>query len=365
MRDRRLVVGCMTGTSIDGIDVALVAVEGRGLDMRAWMVRGASRPLDALGPALREAAEQKPLAAARFAMLAHELAAAHVRAITEVLTGERCDLISLHGQTIFHAPPLSWQLINPSPVAHHFGVPVVFDMRAADLAAGGQGAPITPLADAVLLRDMRGTTAVANLGGFCNVTTGLGDADGGVDVRRVRGRDVCACNHVLDAVARAALDRPYDEGGMHALGGTPDPAALDGLLAILSEQSVAGRSLGTGDEVSEWIARHASRVRGPDLAATACAGIARAIAESVRGSQTILLAGGGSRNMALVKAIRLAAAPAAVRFADEAGLSGMYREAIGIAVLGALCQDRVPIALPQVTGCESVPPPIAGCWVLP
>jgi len=120
-----------------------------------------------------------------------------------------------------------------------------------------------------------------------------------------------------------------------------------------------------GDEVMGWIERHHARVRGPDLAATGCAAIGRAVSESVRGAETILLAGGGAKNMALVKAIRLAAVPATVRFADEAGISSTYREPVAIAVLGALCQDRVPITLPQVTGCGSVPPPISGCWVLP
>lgn len=363
--DRRLVVGCMTGTSIDAVDAALVAIEGKGLDMRPFLVRGISRPLGDLTIGLRDAAEQRPFSAARFSSLAHELSSAHVRTISDLLGQDRCDLIAVHGQTIYHAPPLSWQLINPSPIAHHFGTPVVFDMRAADLASGGQGAPITPLSDAILLRDFPTSVAVANLGGFCNVTTGIGLSPDGVQTGLIGGRDVCACNHVLDAVARRTLARPYDEGGMTALDGTSDPAALDGLLSILSEQSSAGRSLGTGDEVSAWIEIHAPRIRPSDLAATACAAIGRAVAESARGVQTLLLAGGGAKNMALVRAIRVAAVPSAVRFADEAGLSSTYREPIAIAMLGALCQDRVPITLPQVTGCGSVPPPISGCWVLP
>lgn len=363
--ERRLVVGCMTGTSIDGIDAALIAVEGRGLDMRPFLVRGISRPLGDLAPGLRDAAEQRPLTAGRLCDLSHGLSLAHVRAIGDLLGSDRCDLIAVHGQTIFHAPPLSWQLMNPAPIAHHFGVPVVFDMRAADLACGGQGAPITPLSDAILLRDFPTSAAVVNLGGFCNVTTGVGLAGAGLDASRIGGRDVCACNHVLDAVARHTMNRSYDEGGMTALEGSADPAALDGLLSLLSEQSRAGRSLGTGDEVRVWIDTHSRRVRPGDLASTACAAIGRAVAESVRGADTILLAGGGAKNMALVRAIRLAAVPSTVRFADEAGLSSTYREPIAIALLGALCQDRVPITLPQVTGCGSVPPPISGCWVLP
>src|SRR5262245_9739095 len=141
----RLAIGCMTGTSIDALDAALVRIEGRGLDMHADLVRGISRPLADLAPPLRALANQEPATAAHIARLAHRLAMLHVEVIRVLLVGDRPELIAIHGQTVFHAPPISWQLFNPAPIANAFDTPVVFDLRAADLAGGGQGAPITPL----------------------------------------------------------------------------------------------------------------------------------------------------------------------------------------------------------------------------
>ena len=113
----------------------------------------------------------------------------------------RADLVVAHGQTVFHAPPASWQLLNAAPIARAVRAPVVFDLRQADLAAGGQGAPITPLADWIMLRahgPAAAGRAIVNLGGFCNVTI----LPSGAGPEGVRGMDVCPCNHLLDGVAR-------------------------------------------------------------------------------------------------------------------------------------------------------------------
>src|SRR6185436_14618647 len=131
----------------------------------------------------------------------------HARAVAKAAAGCRLDLIAAHGQTVFHAPPLSWQMLNPWPLVRDLQTSVVFDLRGADLAHGGQGAPITPLADWVLFRSNSRTRAVVNLGGFCNLTL---LPPGRPDM--VRGFDVCACNQLLDHIARGILQRPFDEG---------------------------------------------------------------------------------------------------------------------------------------------------------
>ena len=166
----RRIVGCMTGTSMDAIDVALVAVDGHGLGMRASVQRCATHPLGSLAGPLRRLSFLEPASAGQIATLARDLALCHVTARGKLVRDEPIDLIAVHGQTIFHAPPVSWQLLAPAPIAEAFRVPVVFDLRAADLAAGGQGAPITPLADFVLFRDDAETRAIVNLGGFANYT---------------------------------------------------------------------------------------------------------------------------------------------------------------------------------------------------
>ncbi len=368
----RHVVGVMTGTSIDGIDAAMVRIRGVKLAMRADLVVRNGCGLGNIGTRLRHAAEQKPMTAGELATLARDLGCLHAQTIAELLEGQSVgpNLICVHGQTVFHQPPVSCQLINPEPIAQQFGCPVVFDLRQADLAAGGQGAPITPIADWVLFRDEKKRRAVINLGGFCNVTVlpasgavvepGLGELEG------IAGFDVCACNQILDLIARDGLKKPFDDNGAAAQGGKVNASAAAALLELLNRQRVSRRSLGTGDEVSNWV--HASLKAGVaagDLAATAVDAIAGCIAAAIDSHRVdeIILAGGGARHLALKKAIG-DAATTTVRISDELAVPLEARESMAFAVLGALCADGVAITLPQVTGC-SRPAPVAGTWVRP
>lgn len=356
----RLVVGCMTGTSIDGLDAALVEIEGTGLAMRAKVAGTLSRPLGEIGQGLRALAEQAPTTAGEIAGLNHRFSKLHAGAVSDLLDGRRADLIAVHGQTVFHQPPVSWQLINPAVIAQATGSPVVCDLRAADLAAGGQGAPITPLADWVLFRHAEESRAIVNLGGFCNVT--LVEAGGSASTPGVRGFDVCACNHLLDTVARRALGRRMDEGGGAALTGHVHDDALDDLRAILLVQASGKRSLGTGDEAVAWVGRHwagGGGVSGQDLAATACEALGERIAAAVQGAGRVLTAGGGVKNAAVVKALN-SCCSTFVEPTDHHGVPAAYREAVCMAVLGALCQDGEPITLGHVTGVTK--PPLSGVW---
>ena len=354
---RRLVVGCMTGTSLDGLDAALVSIEGHGLALRPTLVATHSAELGALAEPLRALAEQQPMSAGAIARLGQDFSALHVAAIRALLVDRHADLLSIHGQTVYHAPPLSWQLLHPTPIAQALKTPVVCDLRAADLAAGGQGAPLTPLADLVLFGHQRERRVIANLGGFCNLTR-MGP---GRDPARVSGYDLCACNQVLDGIARSVLGQAYDDGGDIAQVGKVRPAPFKTLVALLTSQSISRRSLGTGDELQTWLGR-THKVPPADLARTACAAVAQVIVTAAAGTDRLVLAGGGVRNRALVAEIK-ERATFPVQISDSLGVPAAYREAMAWAVLGALCQDRVPVTLPQVTGVTVAP--IAGMWVLP
>ncbi len=359
----------MTGTSIDGLDAALVSIDGEGLDMTAKVVRTLSKPLGPCGADLQRMAQQRPLTSAQIAQTSAEFALLHAKTCRELAGKSKIDLVSVHGQTVYHHPPLSWQFLNAAPIAREMNAPVVFDLRAADLAAGGQGAPITPIADWVLFRKLNSYWAVVNLGGFCNVTF----APDGVKAKRkgsaaeqlklIGGLDVCVCNQLLDQIAREVLKMPYDDGGAHALKGRCNDDALWDLSGVLSGQTRSGRSLGTGDELSDWVGRFRKKLSPKDLAATACEGIAQAIAQRIGDVDHILLAGGGAKNKALFKALD-AACTGKVESTDDHGVPSSYREAVCMAVLGALCQDRVPITLQQVTNFQGTPP-MSGSWVLP
>lgn len=365
----RLAVGCMTGTSIDSIDAALVEISGRGLDMTARFIRGASAPLGDLVPRLRRLAQQHPMTAGEIATLSRDFSLAHIPVIRDALAGARPDLICIHGQTVFHQPPISWQMLTPAVIAHAVRAPVVFDLRAADLAAGGQGAPITPIADWVLFRHWADRLALINLGGFSNYTawsTPAQRADAADPAPQnfpdIFGGDLCVCNQLLDMLARERLGRGYDEGGRIAATGSPDAAAMAELVSLLETQRCAGRSLGTGDELASWASRHSS-LPTPVILRTACEAIAESIIAGVKPEFPLLVGGGGVHNAALLDALARGCRHG-VHPTDAAGVPVAYREAACFAVLGALCQDRIPISIPRITGVPD-PAPIAGAWVLP
>ncbi len=356
----RLVFGFMTGTSIDALDGSAVRVLSHGPDLRAEPLHHVSLSLGELAPRLRALASGVPCSACDIAALARDFALLHAAGAQELAA--RCgppSVMVVHGQTVFHAPPLSWQLFNPAPLAAALNAPVIHDLRGADLAHGGQGAPITPLADWVLFRSASESRAVVNLGGFCNATM----LPRGASPRDVLGFDVCACNHVLDEVARRALGAPFDLDGAAASTGRAQTGAVDELCTVLGAQREQRRSLGSGDESSQWVERWGGRgVSGPDLAATAVDAIARVIAGSIasHAPERVLLAGGGAHNRALVAALARHV-PSCVEATDGHGVPIAHRESTAIAVLGALCEDQTPITLVQVTG-TIAPALLSGCF---
>jgi 1,6-anhydro-N-acetylmuramate kinase len=363
----RLVLGAMTGTSIDGIDLAVARIEGSGTSMRAAPVAFRSAPLGDLAPRLRAAAEQRPAPAGEFAALARDLGLLHAREASALLRESgiaAVDLAAVHGQTVFHRPPVSWQLVNAHAVAEALGCDVVFDLRAHDLAAGGEGAPLTPLADWVLFRAGL-ARAVVNLGGFANAT--VLPADDGrthdAQVASIRGADLCPCNQLLDRAARATIGRDYDPDGATAAGGARDASAFAELAALLAPRPGA-RSLGTGDELFAWVDRHAPRMRAADLLATAADAVGAAVgaALAAHGAHEAILAGGGARHARLRGAIA-AASGIPVRASGELGVPASGREALEWAVLGALAADGVEVGIPGVTRRPGHSQSLPGAWI--
>jgi len=351
----------MTGTSIDALDIALVRITSSGYDIEARLINAETFSLASLVSPLRMLVQGRPMSAREMTITSKSLGQLHADAIQSLLVASResVHLVAAHGQTVFHEPPHSWQLLNPAPIVRSIGVPVVFDLRQADLAAGGEGAPITPIADWILFRRAEPPVAIVNLGGFCNVTF--------IESRsktpdRVKGADVCACNQLLDGITRERFGLPMDDGGRLSQSGVVREPLLDSLLDLIQMQQRAGRSLGTGDELADWI-RANSDHKAEDLLTTACEAIAKAIAVSCGGAKRLLLAGGGCKNPALRSAIQKHCR-AAVELTDDYGVPATFREAMAMAVLGALCQDGIQITLPQITGREDSVA-LAGAWMFP
>lgn len=358
MKPTRTIVGVMTGTSMDAVDAALVRIRGAGLSLQTELLDTRTASLQPVRADLRtiSAGEPMPLRQAldterRFSELVAEMLRAWLQPAD-------LDLIAFHGQTVFHRPPLTCQLGNPWTIARALNVSVVSDFRRGDIAAGGEGAPLTPIADLVLFGSPEEKRTIVNLGGFCNVTQ-LPRADRNQQaLNAVRGFDLCPCNHWLDRLSERYFQAAYDEGGRMASQGRVDRALCDELAHAWSTPLEAVRSLGTHDETLP----HSERLAGKDLLATACEAIARLIARSCADADAIYCAGGSVRNAHLMSRLR-EVSPVPVRTTAEFGIAPEWREAVAMAVLGALCMDGVPIGLPSVTGAKhSV---ISGSWCFP
>lgn len=387
MSEIRHAIGFMSGTSLDGLDAAIVRAEGRGPNLRATVLthRETVTPAgDHTTAILRELAHGGRLTAAEITEAAMTMGHRHAELIAPIcrdvgLHPERdLDLVAIHGQTVTHRPPRSWQLVDPWPVAVSVSCPVVCDLRAADLAAGGAGAPITPLADAVLHRDLRKpnqTLLVLNLGGFANATLLPG-----VEGEPV-GFDCCACNHLLDAASAVALDEAFDRDGQASSTGRIDHDMARSLSDRLNRLAREGRSGGDGDEHRESAVDFARAARAAgrpaDALATLAVAIADTVAETVRMRMKTLdlpplgrrfAAGGGTRNQGLMTATanainRLSEAESGpLENTSSVGVPTQAREAAGIGILGLLALDGRPITTPASTGrTDRLPPP--GLWI--
>lgn len=368
----RLVAGCMTGTSLDGLDASLVEVCGEGLAMRAKLIGTVSLGLDELADVLAPMAEGRPHAPLEYMRAARQLGELHALAVERLCREHmppdgRLSLVAAHGQTIWHAPAqgVSWQLLDPQPIVTRLGVPVCYDLRQADLIAGGQGAPITPISDWVMFRHPQRDRLIVNLGGISNVTC----LPAGGSPKQVQGADLGPCNLLIDGVVRRLYpDRRFDTDGQIARDGRID---LEVLGLIQRHPAISGRakrSLGREDFSNGWIGDLVDNLSGrlppADIVASVVDAAARLIARSpLAQAHDVVLAGGGARNPVLVRRLRELLAGQAVMLSDELGVPIEARESAGFAVLGALSQDRVPISLAQVTGAKD--PGVAGHWVFP
>jgi 1,6-anhydro-N-acetylmuramate kinase len=368
----RRIVGCMTGTSLDGLDTALVEVAGAGWSMRATLRSHRATALGRLAARLEALASGSPQRPAAILEAGRQLGQLHASAIAELLEASHVspaevDFVVAHGQTIWHLPdhptgPMSWQLLDPWPIVQRLQRPVCFDLRQADLVAGGQGAPITPASDLVMYGDV--ADAVVNLGGICNITTWPA---GRADPQQVTGQDVGPCNLLLDGLLRRAQpDQRFDVDGRLAGSAEPDPGLVTTLHNAIGDATAHARTLGRENYDAPWLDGVATKAANhplPVRLASAVAAVADRLAEALRRAeaQRIVLAGGGARNAALVAALqRCLAGQAELVFSDDHGIACEAREAMAMAVLGALSEDGLPATFSQITGARD--PGIAGSW---
>jgi anhydro-N-acetylmuramic acid kinase len=347
--DGLVLVGLMSGTSLDGISAAVARFrdgdEGRAsCELLAFV----QQPYTAERRARLLAAVQgaSPAEYCRIGFdLGEWLAAAAVAALAEagIPRGDVAAVAS-HGQTLWHEPGHStWQAGESAVIAERTGLPVIADFRVRDVAAGGQGAPLVPIADAMLFSSATGFRALQNLGGIGNVTVVAPGGTGGT-----RAFDTGPGCGVIDGVVRQLTGAPYDADGRLALAGTRVEGVVDELLAAPYFASAppksTGRELFDAGYVDRLVARCRERRPGAtteDVVATAVELTARSVADAYRRFvpepvQDVLLSGGGARNPALFAAIAEALAPLAVRRFDDVFFDGEAKEAVAFAFLGYL-----------------------------
>lgn len=362
-----LVVGLMSGTSLDAIDAALVELGPAG---EPGALRMAVRAFTMLPyePALRErimallpphqgsTAEVCQVAA----LLGEAFARAALKVVAEAgLAPDAVDLVASHGQTVWHevrpgAVASTLQIGAPAVIAARTGRTVVADFRPADMAVGGQGAPLVPYLDALLFADPRLRRAVQNIGGIGNVTYLAPGAP-------PRAFDTGPGNVLIDEAVRHLTGgaRGFDEDGRMAAAGRVD----EGLLADWLEHPFfktapprsTGRELfGPAEARAMAEAALAAGLRPEDAVATITALTAWSIAEAYERYcgpvDEVILSGGGARNPVLRAMIAAALSGVAVRQADELGLDGDAKEAVAFAVLGYAALHGWPANLTGATG---------------
>jgi anhydro-N-acetylmuramic acid kinase len=353
------ILGFMSGTSLDAIDMAILETDGETI--QAFGPAG-EKTLD---PATRDIVQQAVSAAlawprgapapAVFAQAARAVALAHLAAAKEFLTrhgldASDLDLAGFHGQTVFHERPSTGRLgrtvqLGDAPLlAEGLGIPVAHDFRTADVAAGGEGAPLAPIYHAALARasGLETPTAVLNLGGVANITL-IGS--GG----EMLAFDTGPANGMIDLWVQARTGERYDAEGRLARAGRVDQAALNALLAHPYFQVRGPKSLDRYDFSMTPVEALSLEDGAATLTAFTAEAVRLAIEACPERPNALIACGGGRHNPALMAAI---GERAGVRLltAEDAGWRGDSIEAEAFAYLAARTARGLPISFPGTTG---------------
>jgi len=346
-------IGLMSGTSLDGVDAALVDLRGQPFLLGAGFVPY-PKNLKAILLALHEASGDELHRAALAGIELSRLYAQAVRRLLEKhgVPAQTVSAIGCHGQTVRHRPRsgYSLQLGNPARLAERTGITVVADFRSRDIAAGGQGAPLVPAFHAAVFRASRRHRVIANLGGIANLT----------DLPRkgpVTGFDTGPGNVLLDAWTRERFGRDLDRGGALAARGRPVASLLKALLADPYFRRSPPKSTGRDHFSFDWLRRfRAGKHKVEDVQATlaelTARSVAKAIARFCPGAEEVYLCGGGVRNRDLVMRITRELAGVKIASTERLGIHPDWVEAIAFAWLAQRALKRETGNLPEVTGAK-------------
>ena len=362
-----LVIGLMSGTSVDGIDAALVRIEGRESDLQIEFLAGQTFAYpEVLRSEILAVCGGKALNMSELAELDDAIATQFANAALKIQSQQKAELIGSHGQTVYHRPPTKNQLGYSSQIgrgaliAHQTGIKTVSNFRAADLAAGGEGAPLVSKIDLCLLSHLTKTRAIQNLGGIGNVT--FLPSKSSADWKKAFGWDTGPANALIDLTVErlSSGTKTYDRNGEWAAQGTPDKQLVNKWLEQDFFQQSPPKSTGRELFSQEYLARcwqdmDRANLNDGDRLATITELTVASIVSSYRQflpqiPDEVLLCGGGSRNSYLRQRLQAELTSAHISTTDEIGVNGDFKEAIAFAVLAYWRVNSIPGNLPQVTG---------------
>jgi len=361
-------IGLISGTSMDGIDAVVIDFANSRPELCAAITAEYCNDLRDALDGLR--ADPDAFPAARLARLDAEVADAFADAAQQVLAAAglppaEVRAIGSHGQTVLHrpdeSPPHTLQIGDPSRIAAGCGIDVVGDLRRADLAAGGQGAPLAPLIHAALLADPDEHRIVVNLGGIANITV---LANG-----RVSGFDTGPANCFLDVWYRAHHEERFDAGGRWAADGRVDDALLDRLMADPYIRRPPPKSTGIEYFSPAWLRERltdAADQRPADIQATLAEFSTASLVENLRAHgperiDRVLLCGGGTANTDLIARLRRRLGDIEVQSTAEFGIDPDFVEATLIAWLAREFIEGRAVDTPPITG-ASRPVRLGALW---
>jgi anhydro-N-acetylmuramic acid kinase len=378
-----IVAGIMSGTSADGINVAVVRLMWRGRPgLRAgdaeslafkFLVQAEYPYPKAVRQAVLQAMNAKQASVADLARLNFLLAELYAEAVlaTQRRFHLKAELIGCHGQTLYHQGEpakflgrnltVTWQTGEGAVIAARVGVPVVSDFRPADMASGGKGAPLVPFLDYLLYRDANVGRIVQNIGGIANLTA----IPAGASAKQVTAFDTGPGNMVIDAVTDRLFGKPYDLDGQIATFGAVREQVVSEILRLPFFRRKPPKTAGReefGREFARQFITRCGRASKADVVATATALTARSIADAIRRFvlphrghfREFVVSGGGANNPTLLAMLANELSPLqlTIRASDEFGLPSAAKEAAAFALMAYETWNRRPSNIPTATGAK-------------
>lgn len=367
------VIGAISGTSIDGIDAALVEITGSQADLKIELLAANTYPYpETLRQRILDLCAGTPISLAELASLDDDIAQEFAKAAIQINTGHpKAQLIGSHGQTVYHRPSekeqlgYSLQLGRGSLIAKQTQITTISNFRSADINAGGQGAPLVPRVDAYLLSHPAKSRCIQNLGGIGNTTyLPARTQDNQTWETKILGWDTGPANVLIDLAVQhfSNSKQTYDKNGQWASTGTPCQELIQKWMQHpffhQPPPKSTGRELFSPQYLQKCLEQaKAYHLTPADILATLTELTAVSIAHSYQTflpqmPEQVLLCGGGSRNLYLKSRLQYHLKMVPVLTTDEVGLNADFKEAIAFAVLAYWRNQGIVGNLPQVTGAK-------------